>query len=43
MHDLGVGGGNIKRDLVLIGFQGVEWSYLAQDRGKPWSSVKKAI
>ena len=34
MGDLGVDGGNIKRGIVLIGCQGVEWSHLAQDRDK---------
>ena len=43
MDDRGVGGGNIKRDLVLIGCQGVEWSHLAQDRDKRWSFVNKTI
>jgi len=43
MDDLGVGGGNNKRDLVLIGCQGVEWSHLAQDRDKRWSFANKAV
>jgi len=43
MDDLGVDGGNIKRDLVLIGCQGVEWNHLAQDRDKRWSFADKAM
>jgi len=43
IDDLGVGGGNIKGDLVLIGCQGVERSHLAQDRDKLWSFANKAM
>jgi hypothetical protein len=43
MDDLGVDGGNIKWDLVLIGCQGVEWSNVAHDRDKRWCFVNKVI
>jgi hypothetical protein len=34
---------NVRKDLREIGWEGVDWMHLAQDRGQWWAVVNTAI
>jgi hypothetical protein len=43
LEDLGIHGANIRMELTEIGWEGVDWIHLSQDRDQWWALVNMVM